>query len=116
MTVKPLVKINKIKKRTKRFTRFESEDYPNKLSASWRRPRGIDNRVRRQFKGNKPLVSIGYGTKKEHRHVLPNGFKKLLIRNSADLEMLLMNNRVYCGEFAHNLSSQKRKVFLERAK
>ena len=47
MTVKPLVKINKIKKRTKRFTRFESEDFPNKLSASWRRPRGIDNRVRR---------------------------------------------------------------------
>ena len=47
MTVKPLVKINKIKKRTKRFTRFESEDYPGKLSASWRRPRGIDNRVRR---------------------------------------------------------------------
>ncbi len=116
MTVKPLVKINKIKKRTKRFTRFESEDYPNKLSASWRRPRGIDNRVRRQYKSNKPLVSIGYGTKREHKHVLPNGFKKLLIRNSADLEMLLMNNRVYCGEFAHNLSSQKRKVFLERAK
>ena len=47
MTVKPLVKINKIKKRTKRFTRFEYEDYPNKLAPNWRRPRGIDNRVRR---------------------------------------------------------------------
>jgi large subunit ribosomal protein L32e len=105
MTVKPLVKINKIKKRTKRFTRFESEDYPGKLAPNWRRPRGIDNRVRRQFKSCKPLVSIGYGTKREHKHVLPNGFKKLLIKNESDLEMLLMNNRVYCGEFAHNLSS-----------
>ena len=47
MTVKPLVKINKIKKRTKRFTRFESEDYAHKLAPNWRRPRGIDNRVRR---------------------------------------------------------------------
>ena len=109
MTVKPLNKINKIKKRSKRFTRFEHEDYAHKLAPNWRRPRGIDNRVRRQFKGNKPLVSIGYGTKKEHRHVLPNGFKKLLIRNSKDLELLLMNNRTYCGEFAANLSNQKRK-------
>ncbi len=62
------------------------------------------------------MVKIGYGTKKEHKHVLPSGFKKVLIRNSKDLEMLLMNNRVYCAEFAHNLSSQKRKSLLERAK
>lgn len=116
MTVKPINKINKIKKRNKEFTRFKSDQYPGKLSTSWRRPRGIDNRVRRQFKGNKPLVKIGYGTKKEHKHVLPSGFKKVLIRNSKDLEMLLMNNRTYCAEFAHNLSSQKRKALLERSK
>lgn len=116
MTVKPIVKINKIKKRNKQFTRFKSDQYPGKLSTSWRRPRGIDNRVRRQFKGNKPMVKIGYGTKKEHKHVLPNGFKKITIKNAKDLEMLLMNNRTFCAEFAHNLSSVSRKKLLERAK
>lgn len=116
MTVKPIVKINKIKKRDKSFTRFKSDQYPGKLSTSWRCPRGIDNRVRRQYKSNKPLVKIGYGTKKEHKHVLPNGFKKVLIRCAKDLEALLMNNRTYCAELAHNLSSQTRKSLLERAK
>ena len=108
MAVTPLRKIRKVKKRSKRFTRHECEDFPGKLALSWRRPRGIDSRVRRQFRGNKPLVRVGYGTKREHRHVLPNGFKKFLIRNAADLELLLMNNRVFCGELAHNLSKSTR--------
>ena len=47
MAVQPLRKIKKVKKRSKRFTRHEFEDYPHKMAASWRRPRGIDSRVRR---------------------------------------------------------------------
>ena len=116
MAVQPLMKIKKIKKRNKRFTKHEYEDYPHKLSPNWRRPRGIDSRVRRKFRGNKPMVSIGYGTNKKHRDFLPNGFKKFLIRNLNDIEMLLMNNRVYCGELAKNLSSRKREAILKRAK
>lgn len=54
------------------------------------------------------MVSIGYGTNKKHRNVLPNGFKKFHIKNLNDVEMLLMNNRVYCGELAANLSARKR--------
>jgi large subunit ribosomal protein L32e len=115
MAVTPLIKHKKILKRTKRFTRFEYEDFNGKLSPSWRRPRGIDNRVRRQYRGNKPLVKCGYGQALKTKYLLPNGFKKFLIRNSQDLELLLMNNRVYAGELAHNLSAKTRKQIVLRA-
>lgn len=115
MVALPINKQKKIIKRRQRFTRFESEDYPHKLKPSWRRPRGIDNRCRRQYKGNKPLVKIGYGNKKTLRHVLPNGFKKFLITNPADIEILLMNNRVFCGEIASNISALTRIKIIKRA-
>ena len=40
--------------------------------------------------------------------MLPNGFKKLLITKVEDLELLLMNNRSYCGEISRTLSRRKK--------
>ena len=42
------------------------------------------------------------------RYQLASGFKKLLIRNEKDLELLLMNNRTFAAEFAQGLSAKKR--------
>eukprot|EP00245_Coleochaete_scutata_P007172 TRINITY_DN22280_c0_g1_i1.p1 TRINITY_DN22280_c0_g1~~TRINITY_DN22280_c0_g1_i1.p1 ORF type:complete len:134 (+),score=33.07 TRINITY_DN22280_c0_g1_i1:79-480(+) len=112
--VTPLVKLKIVKKRTKKFTRVQG-DRKMALHQSWRRPKGIDSRVRRKFKGTQPMPNIGYGSNKLTRHVLPNGFKKFLIFNVADLELLIMQNRKYCGEIAHNVSTLKRKSIVERA-
>jgi ribosomal protein L32E len=85
------------------------------LQESWRRPRGIDNRCRRRFKGNVPLVNIGYGSNKKTRNVLPNGLKTLRVSNVADLEVLLMHNRTFAAEINHNVSSRQRKEIVARA-
>lgn len=82
----------------------------------WRKPKGIDNRVRRRFKGQYLMPNIGYGSNATTRHMLPTGFKKFLVHNVKELEVLMMQNRVYCGEIAHNVSSKKRKEIVERAK
>lgn len=116
MVASPINKHKKVHKRSKRFTRFEHEDFAGKMKPNWRRPRGIDCRVRRQFKGNKPLVKVGYGQNKNTKYYLPNGFKKFLIKNEKDLELLLMNNRVFAGELAKNLSAQTRAKIVKRAK
>lgn len=43
------------------------------LQSSWRRPKGIDSRARRKFKGTTLMPNIGYGSNKKTKHMLPNG-------------------------------------------
>merc|ERR1712080_528252 len=116
MAVTPLRRLKKVQKRSKKFIRCEFHDYPGKLKATWRKPRGQDNVCRRRLRGANFLVKVGYGTNKKTRHILPNGFKKVLVRNAQDLEMLMMNNRRFCGELAHNLGGVLRKQLVQRAK
>ena len=102
--VAPVLKAKKFKKHKKSFNRFQSDRFM-RVGTSWRKPHGIDCRVRRKFRGSMKMPMIGFGTAKAQRDVLPNGFKKFLVTNETDLEVLLMHNHIYCAELAHSLSS-----------
>ncbi|KAG8516458.1 60S ribosomal protein L32 [Galemys pyrenaicus] len=112
--LRPLRKPKIVKKRTKKFIRHQSDRYV-KIKRNWWKPRGIDNRVRRRFKGQIFMPNIGYGSNKKTKHMLPSGFRKFLVHNVKELEVLLMCNKSYCAEIAHNVSFKNRKAIVERA-
>merc|ERR1712194_171527 len=74
-----------------------------------------DSRQRKKFKGLTLLVNVGYGSDKRTRHILPSGFYKFVVHNVKELEVLMMQNRKYAAEIAHNVSARKRKEIVERA-
>lgn len=61
------------------------------------------------------MAKIGYGSDKVTRHLLPSGFKKFLIRNEKELEILLMNNSTHAGEIAASVSARKKATIVKRA-
>ena len=114
MAITPASRPKIVKKRTKKFIRHQSDRY-KKLSRSWRKPKGIDNRVRRKFKGMYKMPNIGYGSAANTRHMLPSGFKKVLVHNVKELEVLMMTNKTFCAEIARGVSAKNRKTLVERA-
>jgi large subunit ribosomal protein L32e len=71
--------------------------------------------MRRKFKGMTRMPKIGYGSDRRTKFLLQNGFKKFRVSNPAELELLLMHNRSFAAEVAHNVSALKRQAILQRA-
>lgn len=113
--VQPLNKKTIVKKRTKHFIRHQADQFKRIARSSWRKPKGIDGRVRRRFKGAIPMPSVGYGSDKATRNVHPNGFKSVVVNNVAELDMLMMHNRTYAATIGHSVSTRVRREIVSRA-
>lgn len=110
----PLVEFVKVKKTRREFNRFQSDLF-KRVKPSWRKPRGIDNKVRKGKKGTIKMPSVGFKGNNLVRHILPNGFRKVIINNIKDLDALTSLNRIYCGEIASTVGSRKRIGIIKRA-
>ncbi|MDI6811620.1 MAG: 50S ribosomal protein L32e [archaeon] len=56
-----------------------------KLSKSWRRPRGHDNKMREHIAAKGARVQVGYRRRKEERGLHPSGRREVLVFNTNDL-------------------------------
>ncbi|KAK9463071.1 60S ribosomal protein eL32 [Lipomyces oligophaga] len=104
-----------VKKKTTKFKRWQS-DMVIGVKPSWRKPKGIDSRIRRRFKGTSAMPKIGYGSNTKTKYLMPSGHKAFLVHNLGDIEVLLLHSKTYAAEIAHNVSSRKRIAILEKAK
>jgi large subunit ribosomal protein L32e len=66
------------------FRRQESWRY-ERLKKSWRRPRGIDSKMRKKVKGWPRSPGVGYRSPKETRGLHPSGYEEVIVRNVDDV-------------------------------
>jgi len=93
------------KKRNKpEFVRQESWRY-KRLDESWRRPRGIDSKMRLKKKGWPKSPNVGYRSPKNLRGLHPSGYREILVRNLSDLEKL--DPELDAVRIAHTVGEKK---------
>ncbi len=102
----------KVRKSRPKFLRQESWRYI-RVGDAWRKPKGIDSKMRKEKKGWPAMVNVGYGGPVKSRGLHPSGFRDILINNMGDLEGL--NPETDAVRLASSLGAKKRRSVLDRA-
>ena len=76
------------KKATPSFRRTEWFRYKRLSRSGWRKPHGMDNKQRRNYRYRGSLVRIGHGKVKAANGLHPSGFEEVMVHNSSDLEQI----------------------------
>lgn len=95
-----------------KFVRQESWRYI-RLAENWRKPKGVDNKMRKQVSGVPALVKVGYRGPKRARGLHPSGYRDRLIHNIRDLEKL--DPKIDAARIGHSVGRRKRIDIVSRA-
>ena len=111
-TTDALAKRAVISGRRPAFKRQEWFRY-SKLGESWRRPKGIHSKMKRNLKRRPPVVDIGFRGPAEVRGLHPSGFEEVLVYNVEGLEGI--DPKSQAVRIGGTVGTKKRIVIQDRA-
>lgn len=102
------VKANKPKFQGQEVWRYK------RIRDRWRRPRGVDSKMRQNVKGWPRTVNVGYGGPKTAKFLHPSGYREVLVHNLSEIEGL--DTEAQAIRIAHTVGQKKRMEILTKAK
>ncbi|MGD8505466.1 MAG: 50S ribosomal protein L32e [Candidatus Bathyarchaeota archaeon] len=103
----------RLKSKKPKFRRQESWRY-KRVSEVWRKPKGIDSKMRRKKKGWPKSVEVGYRSPKAARGLHPSGFAEVLIHTVDDVDTVSPETQAI--RIAHAVGARKRIEITARAR
>jgi len=103
---------NEAKSKKPEFERQDSNKYFG-FKGTWRRPRGIHSKLRKNLRGHKAKPEIGYASPRSVKGLTHNGLKPIVVNNIKQLESLTKENSVI---LANSLGLKNRLILLNKIK
>jgi large subunit ribosomal protein L32e len=102
----------RLKSKKPTFRRQESWRYM-RVSQVWRRPDGIDSKMRRKVRGWPKSAEVGYRGPRKARYLHPSGYEEIIVRNVDELAKVDSDTQAI--RIAHTVGMKKRAEIYVRA-
>jgi len=110
---KRLLKIrSRINKKRPHFKRYESWRFV-RIKDQWKKPRGIDNKMRTELQGWPKSVKVGYRGPAAVRGLHSSGMEEVMVWNAKDLEKVDPETQV--ARIGGTVGGKKKETMLEKA-
>ncbi|WP_292485668.1 50S ribosomal protein L32e [Methanohalobium sp.] len=111
---KRLFNIRKVQKSKKpSFNRVDSHRL-KRMPSSWRRPKGVNSKLRKGIKAKGSLVKVGYGSPEAVKGLHPSGYTEILVYNVKDVENI-SNPSSEAIRIGRTVGAKKRTMIEEKA-